>query len=99
MLGALKRSWSLSKGNRLRLVAIVLISGIIGAVVGAVPALFQRAGASGLGDLVSVLLNSILFTFIYSITASAYLQLNGGEGGLGGPRSAASMSTGPGPVA
>lgn len=97
VLGALKRSWSLSKGNRLRLIALVLISGIIGAIVGVIPALFQLAGASALGDLVSVFLNSILFTFIYGITASAYLQLDSGEGSLGGPRSSTSASTDPDP--
>jgi hypothetical protein len=84
VLGALKRSWGLSKGNRIRLLAIVLLSGVVGALVGAVPVLFQLAGAAALGDVVSALLNSVLFTFVYGITASAYLQLADGEGGLGG---------------
>ena len=97
VISALKRSWSLSKGNRLRLVAIVLISGIVGAFVGAVPALFQLAGASALGDVVSVLINGVLFTFVYAITAAAYLQLARGEGGSGGPRSSAPTSAGPNP--
>ena len=97
VFGALKRSWSLSKGNRLRLVVIVLVSGIVGAFLGTVPTLFQLAGASALGDVVSVLLNSLLFIVIYGITATAYLQLADGEGGLGGPRSSPSTSTGPDP--
>jgi hypothetical protein len=97
VLGALKRSWSLSKGNRLRLVAIVLISGIVGAFVGVVPTLFQLAGASALGDIASAVINSVLFTFVYGITAAAYLQVADGEGSLGGPRSSASTSTGPDP--
>ena len=97
VLGALKRSWSLSKGNRLRLVAIVLISGIVGAFVGVVPTLFQLAGASALGDVASVLLNSILFTFVYGITAAAYLQLTEGEGDLGGPNVTTATSSGTAP--
>ena len=97
VLGALKRSWSLSKGNRLRLAVIVIFSGISGSLVGAVPALFQLAGASAFGDLVSVLLNSILFTFIYGITASAYLQLSEGEGDLGGPNVTTATSSGTAP--
>jgi hypothetical protein len=97
VLGALKRSWGLSKGNRLRLVAIVLISAIVGTLVGLVPTVLQLAGAAALGDLVTILTNSVLFTFVYGITASAYLQLAGGEGGLGGPKSSTQTSTGPDP--
>jgi len=97
VLGALKRSWSLSKGNRLRLAVIVVFSGISGSLIGAVPALFQLAGASAIGDLASVLLNSILFTFIYGITASAYLQLAEDDGDLGGPNVATATSPGTSP--
>jgi hypothetical protein len=97
VVGALKRSWGLSKGNRLRLSVIVVISGISGSLIGAVPALFQLAGASAVGDLVSVLLNSILFTFIYGITASAYLQLTEDEGDLGGPNVTTATNSGTAP--
>ncbi|WP_152041726.1 hypothetical protein [Salinigranum salinum] len=97
VLSALKRSWSLSKGNRLRLAVIVVFSGISGSLIGAVPALFQVAGASTIGDLVSVLLNSILFTFIYGVTASAYLQLAEDDGDRGDPNVVAATSSGTAP--
>ena len=95
VIGALRRSWSLSKGNRLRLFAIVLVSGVVGALVGVVPTLFQLAGASVLGDIASTLINSVLFLFVYGITASAYLQLARRDGGSGGPRPSVSPRTGP----
>ncbi|AXG06346.1 hypothetical protein DU500_07845 [Haloplanus rubicundus] len=53
VIEALKRSWTLSKGNRLRLMVIVFLTGVIGAIVGAVPSLFQLAGATAMGDVVS----------------------------------------------
>lgn len=75
VLGGLGRSWDLSRGNRLRLVALAAVIGLGGAVVGAVPALLQQAGAPVAGDLVSVALNGTLFTFVYGVMAAAYLQV------------------------
>jgi hypothetical protein len=94
-ISALKRSWILSKGNRLRLVTIVLIAGIIGTLVGLVPTVLQLAGASALGDLVTILTNSVLFTVVYGITAAAYLQVARGGENSDGPRSSAPTNTGP----
>jgi len=94
VVGALKRSWSLSRGNRLRLGVIVLATGIGGSLVGVVPAVLQMAGAPALGDLATVLLNSTLFTFVYGIVAAAYLQLADGEDGLGGTSTSTTAGTG-----
>lgn len=88
VIGALKRSWTLSKGNRLRLVVIVFLTGVVGAIVGAAQSLFQVAGAAAIGDLVTIGLNSILFTFVYGIVAEAYRQLTDGEGDRGGTNTA-----------
>jgi hypothetical protein len=87
--GALKRSWALSKGHRLRLVVIVLATGLAGLVVGVVPTLFQLAGAPALGDVATVLLNGTIFVFVYGVMAAAYLQVRQGDGSMGGPGTAA----------
>ena len=74
-LAGLGRSWELSRGNRLRLVLLAVLIGLGGAVVGAIPTLLQQAGAPVAGDLLSVVLNGTLFTFVYGIMAAAYLQV------------------------
>ena len=84
VVGALERTWSLSRGNRLRLAVVVLLGGVGGAVVGVVPAVFQLAGAAALGDVASALLNAVVFTVVYGVVAAAYLQVDSSGGGLGG---------------
>jgi len=94
VIGALKRSWQLSKGNRLRLGVIVFLTGVAGALVGVVPGLFQLAGAAAIGDLATIGLNSVLFTFVYGIVADAYRQLTDGDGNRGGATTATPAETG-----
>jgi hypothetical protein len=77
VVGALKRSWALSRGNRLRLAAVVFFAGAIGAVTGGAGSLLQLAGTPVVADLVSVVLNSVLFVVLYGIIAAAYLQVGG----------------------
>lgn len=87
VVSALKRSWALSQGNRLKLAVVVLFAGAIGAVTGGAGSLLQLAGAPVVADLVSVALNSVLFVVLYGIVAAAYLQLGGkasGERGRSG---------------
>ncbi|WP_254767322.1 hypothetical protein [Salinilacihabitans rarus] len=79
VVGGLRRSWALARGNRLRLGLVVLFLAGTGMVAGIVPPLFAAAGAPSLGDLASVLLNSVLFVFVYGIMAAAYLQLRDGD--------------------
>ena len=92
-IGALTRSWDLSRGNRLRLGVIVLVTGVGGTLVGIVPVVFQLAGAVVLGDLVTVVANSILFVFVYGIIAAAYRQLTADDGGLGGSNVPSTVNT------
>lgn len=94
VIGALKRSWTLSRGNRLRLLVIVFLTGVVGAVVGAVPGLLQMAGAATVGDLLTIGLNSVLFTFIYGIIAEAYRQVTYADGDRGGANTATATGTG-----
>jgi hypothetical protein len=93
VLGALKRSWQLSKGNRLRLGVIVFLTGVGGALIGVVPGLFQLAGAAAAGDLATIGLNSVLFTFVYGIVADAYRQLTDDTADLGGGGTATTAGT------
>jgi hypothetical protein len=91
-IDALRRSWRLSKGNRLKLSAVVLLSGVVGAVTGAVGSLLDLAGAPIVADLVSNTISSVLFVFLYGIVAAAYLQVEyDGRDGLGGSETTQSM--------
>jgi hypothetical protein len=90
--GALKRSWTLSKGHRLRLAVVVFATGLGGLVIGVVPTLFQLAGAPALGDVATVLLNGTIFVFVYGVMAAVYLQVRQGDGSTGGPGTAATTS-------
>jgi hypothetical protein len=84
VVGALRRSWALSRGNRLRLGVIVLAAGVGGVAVGLVPSVLQLAGAAGASDVAAVLLNGSLFVLVYGVLAAAYRQLTDEDGGLGG---------------
>ncbi|MEF8819288.1 MAG: hypothetical protein V5A31_01585 [Haloferacaceae archaeon] len=84
VVGALRRSWALSRGNRLRLGLVVVAVGVGGIVVGIVPTVLQMAGAAAPGDVVAALLNGALFTLVYGVLAAAYRQLTGEDDGLGG---------------
>lgn len=75
-VGGLRRSWDLSRGNRLRLIALVVLIGVLGGVIGAVGAFFEAAGEPVMADVGSIVVNSVLFVFIYGIMAAAYLQVD-----------------------
>lgn len=92
VVGSLKRSWGLAKGNRLRLFVIVFLVAVSGIIIGFVPAVFQFAGAPALGDIASVLLNGILYTVVYGIIAAAYVQVADDPGDRG-PASTAVSTT------
>lgn len=86
--GALRRSWDLSRGNRLKLAVIVIFAGVIGAVVGTAGALFDLAGAPIVAELVTTTLSSLLFVVLYGIMAAAYLQLTADDTGVYNPNTA-----------
>ena len=74
-LAALRRSWRLSRGSRLKLTVVVLLSGAIGAVTGVVGTVLDLAGSPVVADLASNAVSSVLFVFLYAIMAAAYLQV------------------------
>lgn len=73
-LDALKRSWALSRGNRLKLALLVILAGVIGAVVGIVGTVFDLTNAPVIAELITNTISSVLFVFLYGIVAAAYLQ-------------------------
>jgi hypothetical protein len=91
---ALKKSWARSRGNRLQLAVIVILAGVIGAVIGAVGAIFDVARAAVAGDVVANLLSTILFVGLYGIIADAYVQIRGDEYEAAGGSGAATPAQG-----
>jgi hypothetical protein len=79
-LAALRRSWGLSQGNRLKLTVVVLLSGGVGTVTGIVGTLLDLAGSPVVADLASNAVSSVLFVFLYGIMAAAYLQVRDDDG-------------------
>jgi hypothetical protein len=88
-VGSLERSWSLSRGNRLRLVGMVLLVGAGSTAVSIVPTLLRTASAPVVGDVATILLNGVLFVFVYGIMAEAYLQVTESDRDRGGTNTAA----------
>jgi hypothetical protein len=78
IVGALKRSWGLSRGHRLKLAVLVFLAGVVGGVSGIVGTIFNVAGSAIVGELIVNTINSILFVLLYGIIAAAYLQLQDG---------------------
>jgi hypothetical protein len=77
IVGALKRSWGLSRGHRLKLAVLVFLAGVVGGVSGIVGTIFDVAGSAIVGELIVNTINSILFVLLYGIIAAAYLQVQG----------------------
>jgi hypothetical protein len=79
VVGALRRTWALSSGNRLRLVVLVAINVFGGVTIGVVWTIARVAGAATAGAVLNAGLTAVLSTCVLAITASAYLQLAGGD--------------------
>jgi hypothetical protein len=75
---ALRRSWELASGNRWRLLALVILFGVLGGFGGAVGSLFAFVSPSA-GQLASLAINSVLVILMYGILADAFVQLRGGS--------------------
>lgn len=94
ILDALKRSWGLSRGNRLKLAVLVILAGIIGAIIGVVGTVADMAGTPLVSELLSNALSSVLYVFLYGIIASAYLQVRDeASGGLDGSETTESLGS------
>ena len=76
---AFRRSWELATGNRWRLLALVVLFGVVGGIGGAVGSLFAFVSPS-VGQLASLVINSVLVILMYGIIADSFVQLRGGSG-------------------
>ena len=74
VIEALKRSWSLTSGNRLKLFGLGVIVAILSGVVGGVIGLFG-AFVPVLGDLVSAAVTGVASVFGLAVLVGAYKQL------------------------
>jgi hypothetical protein len=75
IIGALKQSRGLSRENRLKLTALVIFAGVIGAISDIAGTVFDIAGSAIVGELIVNTINSILFVLLYGIITAAYLQI------------------------
>jgi len=75
-IGALRRSWEVASGNRWRLLALVVLFGVLGGIGGAVGSLFAFVSPS-MGQLASLVINSVLVILMYGILADSFVQLRG----------------------
>ncbi|AZQ16173.1 hypothetical protein [Halorubrum sp. PV6] len=80
IISSLKRSWGLTRGSRIKLGILVIVTALFGGVIGAVSPLLTLAGLSVAADIVTVVFTTAFFVPYYAIIASAYLQLRDGEG-------------------
>lgn len=86
VLGALERSWGLARGHRLKLVGFVFAMGLLGTLVSIPSAALQAGGEPLIGDLITIVANSVGFVFVYGIVAAMYVQLEDGRGPSHGSR-------------
>jgi hypothetical protein len=75
VVGSLRRSWDLSRGNRLKLGVVFVLMAAIGGAVGTIGALFELIGVPAVGDVLTILVNGVLIVFLYALLAAIYLQL------------------------
>ena len=73
---AFRRSWELASGNRWRLLALVVLFGVIGGIGGAVGSLLAFVSPLA-GQLASLVINSALVILMYGIIADSFVQLRG----------------------
>ena len=89
---AMRRSWSIARGNRWRLLAIVLITGVGTGLFASVGSLVSVVDPV-LGQLVSLLLTAPLAVFSYGVFADAYVQLRDDSADAAGSTESGSGST------
>jgi hypothetical protein len=79
-LEALRRSWELASGNRLRLFALVLVIGVASGLLGGVGSVVAVESPL-VGQVVSVVLSTPVTVVGYGVVADAYVQLREGTDG------------------
>ena len=89
VVGGLKRSWAMARGNRIKIGILVVLAGAFGGVLGVVGTVLDLIGLPLASEFAAAALNSVFFVLFYGVLASAYLQLSDGRPtGTGEPGSA-----------
>jgi len=76
VLGSLRRSWAMARGNRLKIALLVIGVGVVGALVGTLGSVLTLAGLGVVSELLVILINSSVFMLLYGTLAAAYRQLS-----------------------
>lgn len=76
-LGALRRSWKLASGNRWRLFGLILLVAVVAGVSGSVGSVVSIVDPVA-GQLVSIVVTSVMVIVSYGIVADAFVQLREG---------------------
>jgi len=80
---SLRRSWDLSRGNRLKLLFVFGVLAALGVVSGIIGSVAELAGVPAVGDIVAITVGSLMGLVYQGILASTYLQLvDGGSNPL-----------------
>ena len=80
---SLRRSWDLSRGNRLKLLFVFGVLAALGVVTGIIGSVGELAGVPAVGDIVAITVGSLMGLVYQGILASTYLQLvDGGSNPL-----------------
>lgn len=72
---ALRRSWDLSRGNRLKLLFVFGVLFALGAVSALIGTVAELAGVPAVGDVAVIIVGSLMGLVYQGILASTYLQL------------------------
>lgn len=72
---SLRRSWDLSRGNRLKLLFVFGVLAALGVVTGIIGSVAELAGVPAVGDIVVIIVASLMGLVYQGILASTYLQL------------------------
>lgn len=77
-IGAMRRSWDLARGDRWRLLALLIVVGVVTGLVSSLGSLYAVVNPTG-GQLLSLVLTAPLSVLGYGVIADAYVQLSAGE--------------------
>lgn len=74
LVGSLRRSWALARGNRWRLAGLLLLVGVVTGLLSSLGSLASLVSPT-VGQLVTLLVTAPLAIFGYGVIADAYLQI------------------------
>lgn len=82
MIGGLKRSWGFASGSRLKLFALVVLTTVLGGVIGGIAPLLDFAGIPAASEAIVAVVTAMFLTPYYAILAASYFQLRDDQRGV-----------------